>query len=147
VSPRFGEYCRIVLGTDQENPATLNPFDWHTRTPWNQGHIRAGMAANGFWAVEIAQAGNYRFSLRRWPPEIDVPINEAVEGSKAIRATTARLKMGEIDLMKPITDDAAVVTFDIPLEQTRTELQTWLTDEQTGQSRGAYYVTVERLAE
>ncbi len=147
VSRRFDDYCRIRVGADQENPATLNPFDWHTRTPWNQGHIRAGAAANGFWAVEIAHAGKYRFSLRRWPPEVDAPINGAVEGAKAIRATTARLKIGNIDQTKPIPDGAAEVTFEIALEQTETELQTWLTDEPTGQSRGAYYVTVERLAD
>ena len=147
VSSRFDEYCRIILGADEANPTTLNAFDWHTRTPWNQGHIRAGAAANGFWAVEIAQAGEYEFALRRWPAEVDAPITAVIDGGKSIDATTARLKIGDIDLTKPIPAGATQVTFTVQLEAAEAKLQTWLTDKQTGASRGAYYVTVKRLTE
>ncbi|NQT35882.1 MAG: arylsulfatase, partial [Planctomycetes bacterium] len=77
ISPSFAEYCHIVLGDDAENPARLNCFDWHTMTPWNQGAVRRGSTANSFWAVEIAQAGEYNISLRRWPVEVDAPITAA----------------------------------------------------------------------
>ncbi len=29
---------------------------------------------NGFWNVEVEQAGRYRFLLRRWPREADAAI-------------------------------------------------------------------------
>jgi hypothetical protein len=144
VSPAFDSYCEIVLGADEENPAKLNGFDWHTKTPWNQGAIRSGVAANGFWAVEIEQAGSYEFTLRRWPAEVDAPITAAIPGGKAIAATTARLKTGQHDLTKPIPRDAASVAFQVELKAGKTTLQTWLIDDASGQSRGAYHVEVKR---
>jgi hypothetical protein len=145
VSQRFDECCEIILGSDAENPARLTGFDWHTRTPWNQGHIRSGAAINGFWAVEVARAGKYEITLRRWPPELDEPITGAIAGGKAIRATEARLKIGPVDLTQPIPDGASKVSFSAQLSVGKTRLQTWLTDPASGESRGAYYVSVRRL--
>ena len=144
VSPVFDTYCQIVLGADEENPARLTGFDWHTTTPWNQRAVRAGVVANGFWAVQIARDGAYEFTLRRWPAEVDAPIVAAIPGGKAIVATAARLKIGELDLTKPISQDAAAVTFQVKLKAGKTKLQTWLVDDASGQSRGAYYVDVRR---
>ena len=147
VSRRFDEYNEIVLGGEAENPARLTAFDWHTVTPWNQNHIRNGVRSNGLWAVEIARPGNYRISLRRWPPEVDQPITAAVPGGKSIRATEARLAIGPLDRTQPIPDGATCVTFDVPLERGKTTLQTWLSDKSSGESRGAYFVSVERVSD
>jgi arylsulfatase A-like enzyme len=147
VSPRFDDFCRIVLGAEEANPTTLNAFDWHTRTPWNQSHIRAGVAANGFWAVEFAEAGRYEFALRRWPPEVDAPLTASIDGGKSIAATTARLQIGDVDLTQPVPAGAAAVQFTVPLQAGPARLQSWLIDDQAGVSRGAYYVNVNRLGE
>ncbi len=144
VSPGLAEYRRIVLGADQENPAWLTAFDWHTVTPWNQGQILRGMQANGFWAVEIATAGRYQFRLRRWPQELDLPITAAPSGAAAIRANEARLKIGGFDVREPIPASAAYVEFELDLPAGPTELQTWFSDADHGESRGAYYVYVQR---
>ena len=135
VSQRFGEYSEIVLGSEAENPARLTCFDWHTKCPWNQPAIRSGSTANGFWAVRTAAAGRYRFALRRWPEEVDAPITAAIEGGKAIAADEARVKIGDIDLTKPIPPGAKAVCFEIDLPAAKTTLQTWLTDSSSGQSR------------
>jgi len=146
VSRCFDDYCEIVLGAEEENPARLTGFDWYTMTPWNQRAVRTGVVANGFWAVEIARDGTYEFALRRWPEEVDAPITAAIPGGKAIAATTARLKIGDVDLTQPIPEDAAAVTFRVELKTGKTKLQTWLVDDESGQSRGAYYVYVRRLS-
>ena len=146
-SARFGEYVPIVIGADNENPTRLTGFDWHTRTPWNQGHVRRGVAANGFWAIDVARDGDYELELRRWPKEVNKPITAAIEGGKAIRVTHARLKIGDTDTTKPTPEGAVAVTFTTRLKAGQTTLQTWLIDEgiQKGQARGAYYVYVKRL--
>jgi len=144
-SARFGEYCEIVIGSDEEDPARLACHDWHApEVPWNQRHIRAGLEANGFWAVEIERDGTYEFALRRWPEEVDKPVVEAVPGGKPIGVTQARLKIANVDVTKPVTEEAAAVTFEVKLRAGKTRLQTWFTDEK-GASRGAYYVYVTRL--
>ncbi|MFC1597661.1 hypothetical protein ACFL5Q_06975 [Planctomycetota bacterium] len=120
---------------------------WHTTTPWNQRQIRSGVAANGFWAVEIACDGRYEITLRRWPEEVDAPITAAVADGKAITATTARLSIGDIDLTQPIPKGAAGVTFRVELKVSKGKLQTWFSDEESGESRGAYYVSVKRITD
>ncbi|MBN1507904.1 MAG: arylsulfatase [Sedimentisphaerales bacterium] len=147
VSRRFGECCEIILGSDEENPSRLTCHDWHggDLPPWDQTHILKGTQANGFWAVEVARAGEYEFSLRRWPVEADAPINAAIPGGQAIRASTARLAIGPVEKTEPIADGAKQVTFRVRLEPGRMKLQTWLVADD-GTSRGAYFIHVRRVS-
>jgi len=145
VSQRFDEYCRIIIGSDKENPTRLMSHDWHTpKVPWSQGAVRSGMQGTGFWAVEVARDGTYEFALRRWPIEVDQPINAAIPGGKAISATSARLKIADVDVSQAIPNEAHAVTFQVQLKAGKTRLQTWFTNDE-GESRGAYYAYVKRL--
>jgi len=145
ISDRFEEYCEIILGSDKETPSRLTTHDWHgENVPWDQSHIRRGLQANGFWAVEVARDGMYEFTLRRWPVEVDQPITSAIPGGKAISATKARLKIADVDVTQPVPEGVSAVTFRVRLKKGKTRLQTWFTDEK-GASRGAYYVYVKRL--
>ncbi|QDV37984.1 arylsulfatase [Tautonia plasticadhaerens] len=140
VSSSHGEYARIVLGSDRENPSRLTCHDWHeSDPPWDQPMIREGRVANGFWAVEVDRAGTYEVELRRWPVEEPRPINDG-PGPKA---ETARLVIGEVDRSQPVGPEDLSATFRIPLEAGPTRLQTWL--EGPEGSRGAYFVSVRRL--
>jgi arylsulfatase B len=147
VSQRFDEYCEIVIGSDRENPTRLTCHDWHggNEPPWNQTHILKGERADGFWAVEVAQAGEYEFALHRWPRELDQPIEAAIPGDQAIQASTARLTIGEIDLTGPVAAGAKEIVFRTSLKTGKMKLQTWLTAAD-GASRGAYFVYVRRIA-
>jgi arylsulfatase A-like enzyme len=145
VSGRFDECCRIILGSDKQNPTRLMSHDWHgEKVPWNQTAVRNAMKANGFWAVDVARQGRYKIDLRRWPKEIDAGINDAVEGGKAITVTKARLKIADQDVTVPVLRNARDVTFELQLNSGPARLQTWFTDD-TDNSRGAYYVYVTRL--
>jgi hypothetical protein len=145
-SERFDEYCEIVIGSDEENPTRLTCHDWHggDLPPWDQTHVLKGVEANGFWALEVARAGEYEFALRRWPREVDAPLNAALAGGRALPASKARLTIGAIDLVKPVDVEAREVTFRTRLQPGRTRLQTWLTAPD-GTSRGAYFVYVRYL--
>jgi len=146
IAPDLPAHNCIVLGDEAENPANLSSFDWHAMTAWNQSHVRGGAKINGFWAVDIANSGTYEITLRRWPEVVDAPINAAIPGGTAIKADQARLTIAGLDLTKPIPEDAASITFTVNLEQGETQLQTWLTDSASEESRGAYYTSV-RLAD
>ena len=148
LSPVFDDFVHIAIGSDAEPLVQLHPHDRHVTnqglSSWNQGHVRSGHAGSGFWAIDVLRDGTYEVSLRRWPKHLDRPITAAIPGGKAISATTARLKIGQIDLSKPIPAGAAAVTFRVRLTAGKTRMQTWLTD-QAGKSRGAYFVYVRRL--
>jgi arylsulfatase A-like enzyme len=135
ISRRFDEYCEIVIGSEQESPTLLCCHDWHGELPPSgQDMVRRAVVANGFWAVEAARPGKYAISLRQQPAATKFPI----------QAKTARLKVGDIDVSRPVPPGATGVTFEARLKAGKTRLQTWLT-EASGRSRGAYYVEVKCL--
>jgi len=145
VSQRFDEYCEIIIGSEKENPTRLMSHDWHGPNPaWSQNAVRSASKSNGFWAVEVARDGTYEFALRRWPVELDEPINAAIPGGTAISATSARLKIADVDVTKAIPNGAHAVTFQVQLKAGKTRLETWFMDQQDKELCGAYYAHVKR---
>ena len=139
-------------------PVVLTAHDWHDAdgVPWNQGHVLAGMDANGSWVVDVTEPGSYRFELRRWPPESDAPVTglptdftEMDYGSPgggwtasaaALPACTARLRVGETEESSTVSADATAVTFERKLDVGRRRV--WTAFETDDVTRGAYYVRI-----
>jgi len=173
IEPTLDDFAPIVLGSDRENPARLTSLDWladklvpaaqpfdvrQLGVPVVEGSLPGGRpmpVMNAPWNVEIARAGTYRISLRRWPREantaITAPLPEyrGVEGSfppgKALPAASARLKVADVDLREPVAAGDKAVTFTAPLPAGKTTLQTWFYDADGKGLCGAFYVEVERL--
>jgi arylsulfatase B len=153
-SKRANEYVRIVLGNAKAGPVRLTCHDWHgdgAEKVWNQRGIRLGPEANGFWAVYVEKAGEYRVELRRWGGEVDLPINAPYRDSrpnredaqgKAISAVKARLKIGAVDETRPVDAADKAAVFKVRLEKGPAELRTWFYGGDNSE-RGAYYVYVE----
>jgi arylsulfatase B len=156
VSARAGEYVRIGLGSPHENPSRLTAHDWHgagSENVWNQHGIREAPAANGFWAVDILRNGKYRFELRRWPREIDLPIDAPYKDSypnretavgRAIDCVKAAIRIAGVEQSTPVRRGDKAAVFELTLKAGRAELHTTL-EESTGASRGAYFVYVEKI--
>lgn len=166
ISSRDEEFARPVIGSSQQLETVLTCEDWFPtkgNVPWNQTHILEGPEANGFWPLEVARPGVYRFRLRRWPQEVNRPIAAGLEmavpgdvsvygGAPVYEPVTkgprlpirkARLRIAGRELERSVPEDAAEVVFVVPLERGLAELQTWFEDE-TGGVRGAYYVSIDR---
>ena len=157
VSQRFDEHCETVVGAEEENPTVLTAHSWHGKEGiYNQWHVRPGTVDNGWWAVEIAQDGEYEFESRRWPVEVDKPIRAGLPGrtgvpfvddllpGEAIPVVSARLRVGDFDEEQPVRGDDRAAVFSMKLKAGSMPVQTWLTDEH-GETRGAYYVYVRRM--
>jgi hypothetical protein len=125
---------------------------------WHQTAIVLAQKSTGRWTVDVEQPGAYTFSLRRWPEELALPIDEKVspadadshiyaEGNgqcKAIEPTDARLKLFDQEWTTQVEPGMQAVTFQVDLAQSGvTQLEAWFQDE-CGEERGAYYVYVER---
>lgn len=141
ISARHGEYTRLHIGAEQENPVQLSSHDWMPPMtkgipPWNQPTITARAVANGAWNVQVVRAGRYAFTLRERPSAAAFPL----------RANEAQLQIGTIEkLSKPVGKNTTGVRFEIDLPAGETSIKTWLI-ETDGETRGAYYVDVEFLA-
>ncbi|GAB4140418.1 MAG: arylsulfatase [Planctomycetaceae bacterium] len=137
IGDRFGDYVRLSIGSPHENPARFTCHDWHTNNgpvPWHQGHIRNGLKANGYWSVNVVQAGDYEITLRIRPEYLPTKIPDV----------SAQVKIGKVTLKKSIPAESTSVTFRTALTPGPAKLQTWLTDA-NGKSRGAYFVDVKQV--
>ncbi|MFW6189300.1 MAG: arylsulfatase [Planctomycetota bacterium] len=158
IAPGLDHYCPIALGSDAENPTRLCAMDVLGDVAWNQGQILMAQKSTGRWAVEVTRPGRYRFELRRWPEELDLPVDAGLSPERAaqipytpgtecrtMQPTAARLALFGRQHRTPVAEGAHKVEFELDLHRTGgTRLEAWFADA-AGEERGAYYVTAERL--
>lgn len=158
VGPTANQPQRVVVGSDQENPSRLTACEWLDVFVDQQGQVRKGVEKSGYWLLDVHQAGTYEFELRRWPREIDRPLQSGLpDGSgKALPISKAsfflsnyhHLNVGQKrpygfeGLTKQVRPEDTSVTFTVPLEKGPIALHTWFQGEDTMLS--AYYVYVTR---
>ncbi len=138
-------FTYFKIGGD-ENPTRFTVRDWHPAggTPaagqviWKQDQVAdESLQINGFWMIDVVQAGNYSIRLSRSPDDAPAPIN----------ATTAKLQVGNRTLEKSLRRSDRSVSFQLELSAGETRMQTWFTNSETRTERGAYFVEAERIGE
>ena len=136
ISTRFSEDVPLVIGAAHSNPVTLNAHDWRggKPLPFSQEVVKRMPLMNGWWAVEVARAGTYRFTLRHQPAEAKFPL----------RAVKARIAVGKQETSAAVRKGAAEVMLTLELKAGPTRLSTEL-EEAGGKKRGAFFVEVERI--
>lgn len=79
VTVRFGEYLEIPIGAEEAGSVRRTSFGWYTGGPPNQREIQRapseGPRQEGFWAIEVIRAGQYRVPLRQQPREAGFAID------------------------------------------------------------------------
>lgn len=143
-----------IIGHKAENPSMLTACEWLDVFVDQQGQIRRGVEKNGWWELEVAEAGIYEFELRRWPREADT---EIVAGLPAIQLTagdrgpgaalpikSARIQIGRESQSKQVNPTDKSVTFTYELEAGPTRLYTWFEKSRRVGITGAYYVYVNK---
>ena len=169
VGPSANEPQRVIIGSDHENPSRLAGTEWLDVFVDQQVQIEFGVEKTGYWLLDVAEAGEYEFELRRWPRELDRPITDgSPEGHGALPIRQASLFISDyhhlpIGEKTPYSfegltidvepgDTAAVFT--LPLEKGPIALHTWFRGAPVGAGRdavlgydtvlSAYYVYVTR---
>lgn len=169
----MGVYSPIYLGDAHENPTRLDAMDVMGDVAWSQISIALAQRSAGCWHVKFTRAGRYRFELRRWPSELNLPIVETLptdiisvlapyadalrsqEGAawragrqcKRIQPQQAGVAFFDAQYKKEVDEKSLAVTFELLVSQTgETDLSAWFID-QNGEKCGAYYVYVEWLEE
>lgn len=145
------------LGAAEQNPTTLTPDAWGDPPLWfdQWEQVLRGEQRNGTWHVLVTRPGRYRFSLRRWPGEIRIPMTRGLPAHSgelgkfppgtALPIAKARLRVGRFDRTREVAAEQQSVDFTVTLDQGRTQVQTWFYDAQGNELCGAYYVEVYRL--
>ncbi|MGL6075111.1 MAG: arylsulfatase [Fimbriiglobus sp.] len=160
VEPYVKEFIPNTIGAKQQPIVELTSADWDSIYADNSGHVRTavGGPTGGHWHIQVAEAGEYEFALRRWPESIPTAIGARLEASE-----NAPLYNMKKDQMKsfPNVNGAKVQAFDkvtalaakasetsatttITLPAGRTILKAWFTTP-AGDACGAFFVTVRKV--
>jgi arylsulfatase A-like enzyme len=156
VEPTFGDTPRITLGHPTANPVWLSPWDLHGQCVYMQYQVEQAERADGWWEVDVANAGEYAITLRRWPPEVRRPLREGLKVTRLTKegaapqtiagATRCRVNVAGLDLRSPIPPDAEEVTLTARLPAGPARLQAWFINDAVigGTTFGVYYVGVRK---
>jgi hypothetical protein len=161
VEPTLNEFGAITIGSDKENPVPLYCPDWQVCNCVNCSVGNTVLEADGGprggpWGVFVERDGDYEIALRRWPADLNLPLNTALPEKKLTVATlpagkampiaAARLTIAgqELSAKTAIADTAAM--FRVKLKKgTKTLLHGWFQDAQGNDLCGAFYADVRRL--
>ncbi|MBX2817775.1 MAG: arylsulfatase [Saprospiraceae bacterium] len=153
-------YAYIGLGSAHENPVALMSHDILCAKPsgrWHQfGAIRAA-EGTGPWKVEVLRPGSYRISIRRFPVESHLAINDTFAQAEEDRQIAGRspasiksdfsmatIAVGRYYEELPIEGNPQEVIFNCHLETGKYDMTATLVDS-LGKAFPAYYVYVERI--
>jgi arylsulfatase A-like enzyme len=134
IDDRFEDYVRIPIG-EKEDPVRITAHDWHPAdgadgsVPWNQPAIMKNPVTNGYWMIDVAEAGKYELELFQW----DKP------AGKTLDAAAARVTVGEVQGEAQVPAGATSVKIEMDLPKGPAKMQTWLRDAK-GVERGAFFV-------
>ncbi|MDZ7693971.1 MAG: sulfatase-like hydrolase/transferase [Balneolaceae bacterium] len=155
-------YAYIKAGTPYENPVRISSHDMHIypyKNAWHQHGALDATTGQGILKVELAQAGTYRISLRRYPRASGLAFNEKVAAkeetievsspmpaSNNVNMRQATLYLGDIGETKPIPTGAEAVHFEGYLPAGKYDMTAILQDAQ-GRVYPSYYTYIEKIEE
>ena len=170
IEPTFSQTTEIYIGAKEASVVELNAHDWispsNQMPPWNQGAIRSKTSKNykpvfdGYWALKVLEAGEYKVKISRWPLMLKHPICSSLEAgenvpgwSVAYRANKgtafpcqeACIRLdGNIIETKEVNPTDTEISFTVKLTEGSHQLAPFfkLND---GKELGAYYASVEKL--
>lgn len=148
---------RVVIGSEQENPMLLTACEWLDIFVDQQRQVRRGDRKNGTWHLQVAETGDYRIELRRWPRESNLKITDTLPITKV---TDGEFVAGEsLPIAKAIIEvddqkqDLSIqpgndcFTGTIRLQRGPLKLRGTFLDADDNELVGAYYAYIERLAD
>lgn len=162
VAPVIDDYHPISLGAPYENPTRLDAMDVMGDVAWNQVHIANALKSTGAWSVKFERTGSYTFELRRWPEELNLPIDAALPLEEAeqlapygsacvndeyidarITPAYARVRLFGASYEIPVTPGAECAKFTLDVARLgETILEAWFLDDSRTELTGAYYVYI-----
>ena len=130
----------VILGSDKQNPTSLNAHDLMGASNHGQKGIVWQRTEEGFWVVKVIKTGNYQFSLSRWPAESDLGIAESCNNNPSLKATKACINIANKNKTLSVPPGVREVTFKLQLQEGLTELRAGFIDKQGKTSANYIYI-------
>lgn len=154
------KYAYIKVGSSYENPSRISVHDMLTgrlNRAWHQYGIAKADRANGRWKIEVVEEGDYKISLRRFPRESNLAINDTFPSESKIKelqvtmpaAVKTNFKKGylyvaDFKAEKLIKKGDEEVVFKMKLPKGKFDLEASLFDSED-RVFPAYYLYIEKI--
>jgi hypothetical protein len=158
LEPLQSQPVPVVLGATRQNPSMLTSVDWWEVDCDNIDFVSRGEGGprGGPWHVDVANAGNYRFELRRWPlhtdkalgsegPRVTINGRALTQPVKRMPARSVVFAADGAEQSLAVTPEDLGATFQVRLTKGRHVLQGWLRDAEGKDLCGAYYARVTKV--
>jgi arylsulfatase A-like enzyme len=146
---------RVIIGNDSEDPMMLTACEWLDVFVDQQRQVRRADRKNGTWHLTVDRPGRYRFELRRWPRESNLPLTAGVPQTRvtdgvyvageSLPIHSAGLRIADQRFSLAINATDRAVSFEADLEAGPTTLRTEFRNADGSPICGAYFVYVNRL--
>ncbi|MFM2131950.1 MAG: arylsulfatase [Opitutales bacterium] len=135
----------LSIGAPKQPSVELTCADWQDLYVDNTGHVNnaAGGPRGGHLNVVVERAGEYEFTLRRWPERLGVALDgrpTTAPAAKALPIAGARLTVSRLTFDAQADPGASAIRLRATLPAGRTELQAWFKDKEGNDLCGAFYV-------
>lgn len=159
VEKTLGDFVPQSIGSKVQPVVDLTCGEWENIYSDNSGHVReaVGGPTGGIWHIRVEEAGDYEFSLRRWPAKANVALGEKYEPSAKSPAAKANLKtVGFPTIAQAHVEIAGVkgeakadvketsATVRVTLPAGVTTMKAWFADAEGKGLCGAFFVTAVR---
>lgn len=149
--PDTREMIHIPIGFNAA-PVLLDVSCWDGAWIDFSNAIRAGQRINGPWHLDVAQEGEYRFDLRRWPQELGLPMTSPAPAGawpylpgKVLPIKKVRVSIQGQTVEREVTDEDSLISLKLHLKKGKTQLKTAFLDNKGEVLCGIYYVDLTRV--
>lgn len=155
VEPLVNEFVPISIGAKRQPVVELTSGDWEGIYADNTGHVRnaVGGPTGGHWHIQVEMAGEYEFTLRRWPEQTRVALGDKYDAAEAGPNAMSKAFPSIAQALVTIAGIRQSVRADpktqgaslrVTLPAGRTTLKAWFQDQSGKDLCGAFFVTVKR---
>ncbi|MGE3806987.1 MAG: arylsulfatase [Gemmataceae bacterium] len=159
LEPILDDFVPISIGAKAQPVVELTSGDWDSIYADNTGHVREAVGGpnGGHWHILVEEAGDYEFTLRRWPEQTKAALGDKYEPSEKSPSNKANVKtvgfptiatacidIGGVEGQTKADPKATGATLSVKLPAGRTRLKAWFKDADGKDLCGAFFVTVKR---
>jgi arylsulfatase A-like enzyme len=150
LEPLSGKFVPTTIGSKVQPLTSLTSSDWQDLYTDNAGHVSeaAGGPKGGVWHIDVETEGTYEVELRRWPRELNLPMNANSNNKKSVPLQVASAKImvqGQEHFAKASGKDAKEIVMQVPLKRGVTTMQAWFQNAASENLAGAFYAYVRLL--
>jgi hypothetical protein len=159
LEPMLDDFVPIHIGSESQPVVELNSGDWEGIYADNTGFVReaVGGPTGGHWNIQVDEAGEYEFTLRRWPEQTKTALGATYEPSAKSPANrpnvrtvgfpmiaAANIEIAGLKVSTQADPKSTGATLRVELPAGRTTLKAWFADAGGKDLCGAFFVTVVR---